>query len=405
MKSNAMRLCLLADGFPSKNSASYVFVEQLVNALVDLGVAIDVIVPQSITKNIIRRIPFLPSHEVRHTSNGNPYNLHRPKFFSAGKVKILEPVVNLLRRKAINKSISKIGYDCVDVLYGHFWHNANALKTIAKKYSKPLFVACGEGDDALEELVASFSPSQLKDFRETVTGVISVSSENKRKSIEFGLAAEENIIVYPNCVDQNIFHPLKKDRCRERLGINETDFIVIFVGGFIHRKGSGRVSQALSKIADENIKAIFIGKPMGGDVDNPSYSNIIFKGAVDHDSLPEYLCAADVFVLPTLKEGCCNAIVEALSCGIPVISSNGAFNDDILDEKVSIRIDPLSVEEIRQGIIELKDNPGKLSEMSKQALIKSSDWSIVNRAQTILNFIIQKSEEKSTTLRRIINRI
>lgn len=127
-----MHLCLLADGFPSKNSASYVFVEQLVNALVDLGVAIDVIVPQSITKNIIRRIPFLPSYEVRHTSNGNPYNLHRPKFFSAGKVKILEPVVNLLRRKAINKSISKIGYDCVDVLYGHFWHNANALKTIAK---------------------------------------------------------------------------------------------------------------------------------------------------------------------------------------------------------------------------------------------------------------------------------
>lgn len=390
-----MHLCLLADGFPSKHSASFVFVEQLVNALVDLGVKVDVIAPQSITKNIIRKQPFLPFCEERKTPSGNSYSLHRPKFISAGNLKLLDPTVKFLRNKAISKAISRIGYANIDAFYGHFWHNAYALKHKAKKYSKPLFVACGEGDNALEDLVASLTQNQLNDFRNTVTGVISVSSENKRKCINLGLAEEKDIIVYPNCVDQNIFHPLEKEKCRVNLGIKKSDFVIIFVGSFIYRKGSGRISQALCEIGDDNIKAIFVGKPMGGDVDNPNYPNIFFKGSIDHDKLPEFLCAADVFVLPTLKEGCCNAIVEALSCGVPVISSEGAFNDDILDEKVSIRINPLSVEEIKQAILDLKNDPVRISKMGQQAIVKSRDWSIINRAKGLSNFIMQKSGFKN----------
>lgn len=389
-----MRICLLADGYPSKENPTFVFVQQLVEALVDDNIQVDVIAPQSITKNLVRQMPFQPFCSEGRTTKGKKYQIFRPKFISFGNCKFLDPLTNLTKDRGIKRAITAIGKDYIDVLYGHFWHNAYALKKIAQRLNRPLFVACGEGDNALEELVASLSQQELDELKETVTGVISVSSENRRKCIKLGLCNETNIVVFPNCVDQTIFHERNRQNCREKLGFNESDFVVIFVGGFIKRKGSSRLSQALREINDKSIKAIFIGKPMGGDIALPSYDQIFFQGPVNHDSLPDYLCAADVFVLPTLKEGCCNSIVESLSCGIPVISSNGAFNDDILDEGCSIRVDPLSVEQIKDAILKLKNNFKLKEQMHFKALEKSKDWSIVSRANNIMVFINSMIEKE-----------
>lgn len=382
-----MRICLLSDGYPSEGIQYFVFVEQLVNALVDMGIDVDVITPQSITKNLMRRQSFLPEVNIHKTSRGKEYKVYRPKFISVGNNRFLSPIARVTNASAVKRSVRKIGVENINVFYGHFWHNAYELSKYAEKCKKPLFVACGEGDNALENLVASMSPEKLKWFNEVMTGVISVSSENKRKCIHLGLAEEKDIEVFPNCVDQDIFHQLDRQKCRAKLGLSDSDFAVIFVGGFIHRKGSTRLSQALTELNDKQIKAIFIGCPVGGDAAVPEYENIVSQGQVSHDKLPEYLSAADVFVLPTLKEGCCNAIVEAVSCGLPVISSNGAFNDDILDEKCSIRIDPMSVVEIKEAILKIKNDPQLRNSMAKAASEKSKDWSIVSRAQNILRFI------------------
>ena len=123
---------------------------------------------------------------------------------------------------------------------------------------------------------------------------------------------------------------------RKELGIGENEFVVIFVGHFIERKGPQRVDDAVKDIP--GITTLFIGQ---GDF-KPN-SNCAFCGPVPHERLAKYLSAADVFVLPTLAEGCCNAILEAVCCGVPVISSNLCFNDDILDDSYSIRVDPMNV--------------------------------------------------------------
>jgi hypothetical protein len=82
----------------------------------------------------------------------------------------------------------------------------------------------------------------------------------------------------------------------------------------------------------------------------------LFKGRLPHALVPEYLSCSDVFVLPTLAEGCSNAIVEAMACGLPIISSNLPFNTDILDESNAILIDPMKVEEIAKAIQVLRLN-------------------------------------------------
>ena len=214
-------------------------------------------------------------------------------------------------------------------------------------------------------------------------GVICVSSKNMEESINMGLTSREKCIVIPKAINSSVFKNMDKEGCRQRLNIRLDAFVVAFVGWFNNRKGVLRVSHAIKSLNDDEIKSIFIG---GGEMD-PDCEGILFNGSVEHDDIPIYLNAADVFVLPTLQEGCCNAIVEALSCGLPIISSDRAFNWDILDETNSIMVDPEDVGQIACAIEKLKNDNTLRKQLAEGALIKAKDLSISCRAEKIESFI------------------
>lgn len=386
-----MNIIIVSDDFPEKGHQSYVFVEQLVIALCDLGVNVKVIAPQSLTKSILRGRERYPKRKTFQTKKGGTYEVYRPYYLSAGSKGLLGKIYFHNLRRAVEGVINKIGIDNIDVLYGHFWHNANTLVNVARKYKKPLFVACGEGDNAIDELLEAISASAKERLINAVNGVISVSSENKKRVIDYQLALPENIAVIPNAVDKSVFYQKDRLSLRQKLGISISDFVVCFVGGFIDRKGSNRLSDAITQLNDPTIKSFFIGKPRSYDDCTPNCQGILVKEPLPHETLPDYLNASDVFVLPTLNEGCCNAIVEALSCGLPVVSSNMPFNDDLLDQTNSIRIDPMNVEEIKDAILCLKNDKEMRDSLSKGAVTKSESFSIEERAKKILEFINSKS--------------
>ena len=174
---------------------------------------------------------------------------------------------------------------------------------------------------------------------------------------------------------------------KQNLKIENNDFVISFVGSFVPRKGPDRIAQAIKNLNDPHIKVMFIGKPFSGYEYNFDCPGIIHKGALDHELLPQYENCADVFVLPTQKEGCCNAIVEALAMGLPVISSDGPFNDDILDDNNSIRVNPNDVEAITEAIRTLRDAPERRKAMSEYSLSRHSEYTIQGRAKRILFFI------------------
>ena len=102
------------------------------------------------------------------------------------------------------------------------------------------------------------------------------------------------------------------------------------------------------------------------------------------------MSAADIFVLPTLNEGCCNAIVEAMACGLPIVSANRAFNFDILDESNSIMIDPTSIEEIANAIKTLHQNKELRNKLAIGSIEKSKQLTLDKRAENIIRFMEQK---------------
>jgi glycosyltransferase involved in cell wall biosynthesis len=138
----------------------------------------------------------------------------------------------------------------------------------------------------------------------------------------------------------------------------------------------------------EGVGGVFAGE----GPDPPEARNIIFADRVAHDLVPRLLSACDIFVLPTLVEGCCNAIIEAMACGLPIVSSDRPFNDDLLSPDMSLRIDPTDVQATRRAILELRDNPTRRATMSSAALTRSRQFCIDQRAKCVLDFMGGKVE-------------
>lgn len=377
-------ITVIAGNYPAPGRAALVFVQQLVHAMIGQGVKVTVVAYQSVTHALFHREKLLPRHSVGVTEEGVEYDIYRPYTLSFGNSHGLKHVMDRFNRRSILSVVKKANSD---VLYAHFWSSALPVYEYAKANHIPLFVACGEGDDALEQMVETMPKERLATLASAVTGVVSVSSENKRKCIRFGLSKADNTDVFPNCVNTAFFHQREAKEMKETLGIEDGDFVLCFVGGFIPRKGPDRVAQAVSRLDDPNIKVMFIGKPFPGYAYDFDCSGIIHKGPLDHDLIPQYMSCADVFVLPTQKEGCSNAVVEALAMGLPVISSDGPFNDDILNEHNSIRINPDDVEALTEAIRKVRDDKALRTSMTDYSISRHEEYSIEDRARRILGFI------------------
>lgn len=257
---------------------------------------------------------------------------------------------------------------------------------ISQKYQIPFFVATGESKIWVESL---FPRKTIDNALANISGAICVSTKNLDESLELKLATQDKMVVIPNAIDPEKFYKMDKELVRKKLGFKEDDFIVSFMGSFDERKGVMRLSAAMKQV--NLAKVIYIGS---GEL-MPIGDEILFAGRLSHDQVCEYLNASDVFVLPTLAEGCSNAILEAMACGLPIISSDQDFNNEILTPADSIRIDSMDINAIAEAINQIKNDAYLRNKMSESALIHSQPFHIKNRALRIMDFIENVIDKKN----------
>lgn len=362
-----------------------IFFQNLIFAIADTGIECHVISPVSIMKYCckVKEIP----HYINHTTReGNIVNVYYPRVLSASSKQILDFNTELISERLFEQgalsAAKRLKLD-FDFVYGHFFlYGGLAAIKIGRMLGKPSFIAYGECD-CISQLLNTYGSLKASDIK-GLYGIISVSKKNTEELVEMGIFSDIPILTCPNAIDTDKFGPLDKKKCRRKLGMPQERFIVGFVGGFIDRKGDKRLLAACNKLND--IYVAFAGtgtQPPRGD-------KVVFCKALPHDEICIFLNAVDVFVLPTTNEGCCNAIIEAMACGLPVISSDLPFNDGILNDDNSIRIDPMNVEQIGDAIVRLYYNPGLRESMSQASLKIAKGFDIKQRAVNILEFVNRK---------------
>lgn len=376
-----MNILFCADSYPFKGNNYSSFISVLCEEIARKGHNIIVIAPQSITKCVVRGQKFAPKYE-KITKEDGIIEVYRPFSLTFGDGRLGRATLKFNQYVTTRKVLCLKKH--IDVCYAHFWKSAYNIVKWASTHGKPLFVATGEDVFDIQNYIKG---EEIAELRDSTCGVICVSSKNKRESIALGLAKEDRCIVLPNAVNPKEFFRMDKWECRKKKGYGKNDFIVAFCGRFIQRKGVMRVSEAIQKLHDQTVKAIFIGSNNQCEKKRPDCDGILFIGTLPHSELVDYLNCADIFVLPTLAEGCSNSIVEAMACGLPIISSDLPFNYDILDETNSILVNPTSIDEIANAIKEVKNNLDKRIQLSQGAAKKASKLTIENRSTMILEFM------------------
>lgn len=372
-------ICIIVNGYPTKDDPVYTFIQPVARELADAGISCTVIAPQSLTKMAVAQKEKRPYRWTDKTEKGNEVVVYQPKYVSVSNVSVFGYNISTILRDASIKRCFFKEKMSPDVLYAHFWDCGIAACKLAEKTNTPVFVATGESEI---RILKYCSLKSIDRYLPYVTGVIAVSTKNLEESRDMGLLKHSpKTIVLPNAVDFKEFYKVPKEEARSILRLSKEDTIALFVGSFCHRKGVLRVTEAVDSV--DGVKLILIGN---GE-QSPNSEKILYNGRIPHDKIVMYLNAADMFVLPTLAEGCCNAIVEAMACGLPVISSNLPFNDDILDESCSIRIDPNNIVELSDAIALLKNDAELKEKLSEGALSKAKGLTIEQRVGSILRFI------------------
>ena len=359
-----------------------VFFQNLIFSLADQGVECTVIMPLSVM-HYRGKTDQIPEKAVDVTPQGNRVAVYYPRCLTFSSKQIGSWNTGKLSEHSFQRCAVRMAkklhksFDCV---YGHFFLEGGlAAVAVGRALGIPSFIAYGECD-YVSQVRERYGDLRARDVR-GLRGLISVSSDNTRELRSLPFLNDVPICLAPNAVDPEIFHPMDREACREKLGIARELFVVGFVGGFIERKGDKRLLAAIEPL--EGVFGAFAGK---GD-EPPRGNKVVFCRAVKHGDVPVFLNACDVFCLPTRSEGCCNAVIEAMACGLPVISSDLPFNDDILNESNAVRIDPNDVDAIREAVKKLHGSGELRRRMAENALKTTEELTLSARAGRIRAFI------------------
>ena len=205
--------------------------------------------------------------------------------------------------------------------------------------------------------------------------VLCLSHQSKQEVVDLGIEPSK-VEVFTYWVDQELFHPFSKKESRKKIGENEESFICLFIGRLVKGKGIPELLESADFLKDKmskpSLKFIIIGDgPFASLVDEASkrQTNIRFEGKVNNNELTKYYNAANVLLVPsTHEEGYGRVILEALSCGIPIIATNRGGVKEYINREIGILID-ITAQNIKDSLLLLLNNPKKLKSMSDEAYV------------------------------------
>ena len=224
-----------------------------------------------------------------------------------------------------------------DLIYSNYWMSGIVGKLISEKLKIPhiiTFHTMGLTKRSVNYL-ENESDFRIENELDLIkkSDAIVVPTHQEKENLILNYKSDNNIYIVSPGVDLEKFKSKNKFESREKLGLSQTTKILLSVGRLEPIKGYDVLINALSflNISDDfDVRLLIIG----GDSKSQNElerlnslklkhglsNQVNFLGAIDHDELPIYLSAADVFVMPSAYETFGIAALEASACNLPVIA-------------------------------------------------------------------------------------
>ena len=239
-------------------------------------------------------------------------------------------------------------------------------------------------------------------LRRIGTGVDSLTylGEYTRQMISRPLtqSAKSAMIKIAPGIDTDHFSPRNSDNLRQSLQLSQKK-VIVCVARLVHRKGQDKLIDAMPSILKSisNAHLLIVGqgpyqsklvkrvKKLGLE------ESVTFVGRINYEQLPEYICAGDLFAMPSRSrfgglevEGLGIAYLEASACGLPVIAgSSGGAPDAVVDGKSGEVVNGTDITAIAHVVIKfLRDPEGsqQMGQFGRNWVVEKWRWEIWSQA-------------------------
>ena len=196
--------------------------------------------------------------------------------------------------------------------------------------------------------------------------------DNVGRSVLGDYVASSRII--PNGIDQSYFQPADKSEVRKHLDIPSSSRVLLFIAAGNRQnpwKDYDTLDKAVEILANWLRPLQLVLLVPGETVEEPNSENLLirsFPWTNDKAELAKYYQAADLYLHAAHAENFPNVILEALSCGLPVIGTNtGGISEQILEGQTGYVVPKSDPEAMAAKALALLSNPGKLALFSENA--------------------------------------
>jgi glycosyltransferase involved in cell wall biosynthesis len=188
--------------------------------------------------------------------------------------------------------------------------------------------------------------------------ILAVSDALREKLVELGVP-DEKVMVHHNGVDGERFRLRDRQEIRRQLGLDPTAKHLVYVGYLNESKALHILVEALARLRSEgrlDFTTHLIGcGPLRDELTALSVARglqdvLLFHGRKDPTEVPIWMSAGDALVLPSIREGCPNVILEALSSGRPVVATRVGGIPELVDERNSVLVPPLDAPALAEAL-------------------------------------------------------
>ncbi len=220
--------------------------------------------------------------------------------------------------------------------------------------------------------------------------IITVSEHEKTRIIERLKIPENKIHVIHNGINARFkknTNKLALDSFIKKYNVPEK--YILFIGNNSHRKNPERVLQAYVQYYNKDksnalplvtpgLSQDFVNHYLKAIHQDQVQNHIYTPGYIDSNDLPLLYSCSSLFLFPSLSEGFGMPVLEAMACGVPVITSNTSSIPEIAGNAAKL-INPYNIESIAGAITDFVNNPQLTSDLSMLGLQQAEKfrWSKV----------------------------